>query len=773
MLRGDWAGAAQAAFVPLGVLLLGAFALALPKYGQGDEVVVGYADRMRIALALLLKSVGGGFSLGVEVNRPANPFGSGGGSDGPYGSGGVYGGGGAEEALSGSATLSLVPFTVTLLWIVALVVGVRLLRGRMRQGGAAWGPTAGLEAAVRLALLVGAGTLVLALVAQPDLQEAELSSAPLLSTLGALLLALLIGGGMLERERLRWWLAARPGARTAVRAGGTALRALGAALALSALVTFLALTQVEDLDELTDLNGSGISPLLAALLLLPNIAVSGLSLAWGAPVEAEASGASGLGGGSDRAGFGLSELADVTSSGAVVGALALGTVCALLIGVLTARRSANRGEQLLAAGLSYLGFLLLVALGGIGVEGAASPGGPGGGGSVEAGTPFPEAMLFGLLWIGAATFLAPFLLRLAPGASAAPGALAAPGTSPSTAATPAAPATSAASGAPGTPAAPTTPTPLASPATPATPAPVALTPHQAHPAEQASAPTPYPYAYPAEQVPGPYPGPYQLGPVEAGAGRGPGGGRRRSPAVVWSATLVCALLLGGGAAAGVVLWDRDGGDGKQSDDKAGSGPSRPGGDREDPTGGATDDPAGGEDPATGDPGTQDPGTQDPDVAEEPTGAASVPAGYHEVSSPMGYSFAVPDGWQKRKVERGTQTVFAPAGGPESFVVGVITDAGYTSYDNFLSMERTAKKRHGDYRRIRLEPNIFQGRSGAVWEYTYTDEAGRLIHAKDQGYVDSSGTEYATQLLGPDEDWDTVLSGAFDTALDTWRLSGSD
>ncbi|WP_157877769.1 zinc ribbon domain-containing protein, partial [Streptomyces kanamyceticus] len=344
--RGDWAGAVQAALWPLVLLLVGAVALASPSYGQDDEVVVGFVDRLRVSLALLLQSVGGGFALSGHEQRPVFDGTDGLGSDS------------SEQVLQGTASLHFVPLTVTALWIVALLIGVRVLRNRIRVRAAAApggvpGGTVGFEAAVRVTLLVTAGVLALALFAQPEIEGIEISSSPVLAALGALLLGLAVSCGVLHRDDLVHRMAARPGAQAVVRAAGTALRALVVVLVLCSLVAFISLTQVDDLAELTDLDNTDFSPLLVALLLLPNLAVTALGIGWGASAEASVSGGSSMyGGGQEGGSFGLSELGDVTNDWAIVGALALGLVCALTIGVLAARRLAGRrGEQFLAAGV--------------------------------------------------------------------------------------------------------------------------------------------------------------------------------------------------------------------------------------------------------------------------------------------------------------------------------------------------------------------------------------------------------------------------------------
>ncbi|WP_037898096.1 hypothetical protein, partial [Streptomyces sp. NRRL S-920] len=441
--RGDWAGSAQAALWPLALLLIGAIGIAIPSYGQDDEVVVDFTDRLRISLALLLQSVGGGFELTGSDRRPGL-----GASDG-LGSGGLGSGGLGSDAsgaaLEGSVSFHFVPLTVTALVIVALFIGVRVLRNRLvarGHGGQGGGGTAGLEAALRVTLLVTAGVLALALFAQPEIEGFELSSSPALAALGALALTLVVSCGVLHP-----WGAARPGAQSAVRAVGTALRALAVVLVLCSLVAFVSLAQVDDLKEITDLDDADISPLLVALLILPNLAIAALGIGWGAGVEAAVSGSSSLyGGGSQSRSFGLSELGDATNDWAIVGALALGLVCALTIGVLAARRCVHRGEQLLSAAVFFGLVLLLAGVGGTGFEasGAAVGGGSGLGGSsgkgeVEVGLSVPEVLLFGLLWVSAAALLGPYLLRMA-GQSAPLAPAYAPGV-PHAPATPQAPAT--------------------------------------------------------------------------------------------------------------------------------------------------------------------------------------------------------------------------------------------------------------------------------------------------------------------------------------------
>lgn len=219
--------------------------------------------------------------------------------------------------------------------------------------------------------------------------------------------------------------------------------------------------------------------------------------------------------------------------------------------------------------------------------------------------------------------------------------------------------------------------------------------------------------------------------------------------------------------AGALLWQdtgNDKADGAGKDDKASV--SR----TEQPSGSPSEDPGGAPSPAASqspEPGdSTDPGT---------TGESKVPEGTERITDPEGFSFAVPEGWTRQSVnpERPGQITYAGSTGREEFLVGVVTDAPYTSYENFRNIEKHTKSApdKSDYDRIRMEENTFQGRDGAIWEYTYTDEADRTIHAINQSYVAENGTEYAIQLSWREDFWPTGEGAkTHATALDTWRLT---
>ncbi|MEE1830600.1 zinc ribbon domain-containing protein [Streptomyces sp. SP17KL33] len=506
--RGDWGGSAAAALWPVGLLLAAALALAIPSYGQGtadEDDFVGFGDRLGLALAGLLQGLGGGFKISES---------GGGDFSGDYRS--------AEAAL----TLTFVPLTVTVLFIGALFLAVRQLRTRLvtraAYAGAGYGGgrTTGLEAAVRVTLLVTAAVLLLGLFAQPEVARVEASTSPWRAALGALLLTAVVSVGLLQRDDLAAWLAVRPGPRTLFRATGTAVRAMAIVLALCSLVTFVVLAANDEWQAEWE---EDLNPLLLVLLVLPNLAVHLLGLSWGASVQGEAgrtrygddtsydsSGDYGLVeaapyGDYERESFGLSELGDAVNSWAVVGALTLGVVCALVLGVLAARRSSGRGEQLLAAGVFFGLFLLLAGVSGFGMETSGSATAElstefAVAGQVDVGLDIAEALLFGLLWIFVAAFLAPYLVQM----TGARTAVIAPPVPPMPSNGPAA-----AHGVPG----------------------------------HSSTPAPAPYEPPLVEL-----GHHHLPPAEPP--------KSRNGTLIWTLTIAVAFVIGGGGAAAIMLWQK-------------------------------------------------------------------------------------------------------------------------------------------------------------------------------------------------------------------------
>nr|WP_254709541.1 hypothetical protein [Streptomyces lunaelactis] len=731
--RGDWLSSAKAAAWPTGMLLALAVALAIPTYGQDDEVVVGWSDRLRIALAMLLQGFGGGFEVKAADGSPGGLYGDGGGFPGSSGSSGPgssdYGDAGTDAI--GAASLSLVPLTVTLLMVGALYLGARTLRTK----------GAGLEAAVRISLLVTGVVLVLGLFAQPEIEGMRISSSPLLAALGTLAISLAVTSGVLQRDDLAGRLAQRPAARSTVRALGTAVGALGVVVALCSVVGFIVYATADDVDG---------TALLVVLPVLPNIGFAVLGLSWGVPVEYDVQGRSAMGGSSTEHGsFGLGEISDVWGGGAVAGALALGVICALTLGIRAARRSADRREQLLAGGFSLGLVLLFLGVSGVSADLAGGMGDWGGQGTSEFAPSVADGLLFGLLWVGAATFLGPYVLRMV-GQQSAPPALPAvlpvhPGYGPVPGYVPGpagSHAPAAGAPAPGDPA-----------ANPANQAP-------AHPPTVAAAPS-APYAVGPHTVNlGAAPAPVAHDPAADAAAA-----ERKRKVLVWTATLTAAFVIGGGATAGaLILKEHNDGSGHAQNKPPAASPSQA--PEQDPQASASPSATPSTDPSTS------PSATPTIPSSPPPGGSTLPVGFVLKQDPAGFSVGVMDGWKRRQA--GSQIFYeAPTGG-SYLQIGIIRNTPTTSYENFLGLEKKALETpERDYRRGQLTRNTYQGRPGALWEFTHIpepDEGGVRRHVIDQAFVAADGTEYAILAAGRADLWDASKDVVFSTATNTFRAN---
>ncbi|MET9861676.1 hypothetical protein ABZY93_20595 [Streptomyces smyrnaeus] len=790
-LKGDWLGALRVAGWPLALVFVGACALGIWSNDDLDDLDIGWGTRMRVALAALLQGVGGGF--GISADSATSTQG---------------------ERIAGEADISGLPLLVTAVWIGALVVASRAERRRL----AAAPPLAGFEAALRIGALCGLGGLALGLYASPSYEGLELESSPGLTLLWTFLLSTFVAALVLTRGGADAWLAARPGLRAVVGALRTAGLALVCVLALASVVMFVVLLASED-----DVDAGGVWALVA---LLPNVGAFGLALAWGAPIDVKWDISQWDAG---RESFGYGELNDLAQGWAVVGALAGGLVCALLLGTLVARRSVDRREQLLAAGFFVLGLLLVVAVAGVGFEARfhePSPGIDGGGlgddygndyggdygndydgdhsggyggdfgggdsfsshGEIAAG--IAELLLFALLWSYGGTLLVPFLRAqfgkggpggtglgatgLGAGAHGAaaygghvPGGYGASGYGPGGYGPGGygpggyAPVASGAPAAPATPPGPTAP-----PGSAASPLP-------APPSERPEQPDEPGAAHPATEPPS---GPEVLGP--GGGGPVPPPPRRRG--LTWAGLILAAFLVGGAAAGGAfyLAGDDGKGDSKAASKESAEGSGNKSPEDEQPTDGPDGSDTGPKPaPSDGSEGSDDPapdGDSGPDIGAGGSPrtplSTELPDGFTTRDDPKGFSVGVMEGWQRRA--KGTQVDYeAPTGG-DYLRIGVIENAGQSSYDNFRNLEKGARKRDG-YQRLELTKNTFRGRPGARWEFVYTsDDSGRTIHAIDQAYVSEDGTEYSIYVESRHDEWDADREQVFSTALSSWDENGS-
>ncbi|MFD7239068.1 hypothetical protein ACFWAT_27660 [Streptomyces syringium] len=686
---GDWLGSAKAVLWPTALLLVLALAVSLPSSDDYEEAdFAHWSDRFQVVIAVLMQGLGGTFE--VETSR---------------------GGSLITMFVQGSGSLSVWLLTFTLAWAGAVALGARLLR-RSRPRGAG----GGAEAALRIGLLSGAVVLVLGLYGQPDVKVFTVDTSPVLAALFTCALSGAVSASVLCREELVARCGA--GALMAVRAWGTALRALGLTVALCAVVVFVVVASHE-----SDVSGWGV---VASLLVLVNLALMALGLSWGASVEASA--AKGRGG-EEGGTFGLSQLGDTYGGWAQTGALALGVVCAVILALLLARRSADRREQALS-GAFFLGAFWLLSLAS-GAEMEMSAGTNFGYGSQSGegrlGPDVGESLLFGLLWTAGAVLLAAFLTRtgrttpgMPPGYPApqvawpAPAAPASPPAVP--AQPPVAPAASAPPAAPAAPAAPEVPTAVTD-VTPAAPAPPAATPLR------------------------------RTG---------------RSRVFMWVAVGLAAFVVGGAAAGGVLLMN------KKNDEKSGGGNGTAQANR--PAASPADGAKASGGPATAQPPVS-PSTSPAPFHDAPVPEKDLPSGYSTTIAPEGFSIVLPDGWHRMDKGSG-QIDFLGSTGFRHLRVGIVRDLGKSAHDHFLELEKVVSRQDG-YQRVQLTANTFQGKQGALWEWTYKEKgSGRLVRSIDQAYIDDTGTEYAIQYEDYDENWTTTRT-VFDNAVRYWRVAPLD
>ena len=425
---GRWDLAAAAAVVPAVCFVALAVVIGAWSSVAAHDSGVGFVSRTRVALALLLTGVG----ATLHFTTRFRDF-----SDSGTAFSDSYTGLGEDDGSSGfpdgsyttiHSTVSVIALAMTLLWVGSLVLALRRMRARAAAAEAAnsqtaAGRSAAAEAAVRVALLAAAAALVLGLFAQPHVREEHLGTGPALLTLWAFLISLATALLTLCAPEIHRRLAVRPGLAGAARALGTALRALLITVGIAGVVVFVVVGA-----HSSDTTGWGVA---FAALFLPNLGVAGLGLGWGAPFKVsestdltESSGS----GNSFHFSYGLSELGHIWSGWAMAGAVVGGVVCALVIGVLAARRSADRMEQFLVAGLFTAMFVVLAAFGGVATDGGSGfVGLADGHGHSAFGTSVPEALMFALLWSCGGVLVGPWVLRALGATVPAPGTFAAAG----------------------------------------------------------------------------------------------------------------------------------------------------------------------------------------------------------------------------------------------------------------------------------------------------------------------------------------------------------
>jgi hypothetical protein len=242
---------------------------------------------------------------------------------------------------------------------------------------------------------------------------------------------------------------------------------------------------------------------------------------------------------------------------------------------------------------------------------------------------------------------------------------------------------------------------------------------------------------------------------------------RKRKVLVWTATLTAAFVIGGGATAGALLLKKNNDESDQAQNKPPAASQSPT-PKQDPPASASPSASASDSPPVSPSATPSP---NPSQAQSPGGAA-LPAGFVLKQDPAGFTVGVMDGWKRRQA--GSQIFYeAPTGG--SYIqIGIVKNTPMSSYENFLGLEKKhLETPETDYQRSRLAQNTYQGRPGALWEFTHIpepDEGGLRRHIIDQAFVASDGTEYAILAAGRADLWDANRDVVFSTAINTFKAN---
>jgi hypothetical protein len=125
---------------------------------------------------------------------------------------------------------------------------------------------------------------------------------------------------------------------------------------------------------------------------------------------------------------------------------------------------------------------------------------------------------------------------------------------------------------------------------------------------------------------------------------------------------------------------------------------------------------------------------------------------------QGFSFEVPDGWERSRVKN-TFCFRDPAGGRGFVVTSGVSGADAAAY--FTGQERGARKSLPGYRRVSLTED--------GWEYTWKPSDGVVRHSRQVLVTPQAGTTYGVQWITSDAQWanDGLV---FEHVLDTFEIA---
>ncbi|MER7946183.1 protein kinase [Streptomyces sp. NPDC096079] len=149
----------------------------------------------------------------------------------------------------------------------------------------------------------------------------------------------------------------------------------------------------------------------------------------------------------------------------------------------------------------------------------------------------------------------------------------------------------------------------------------------------------------------------------------------------------------------------------------------------------------------------------------------VPAGWHRVDDPKGFSLLVPDGW-KRQTE-GDQVDYTPDNGRHRIRISIDKSPDFENpYMHAIDLERVLERRM-NYKRVKLNQTTYRDQvRSCLWEFTWTEKKDfpGPRHAIDQMYYEDDGTEYAIYMSSPESSWEKTRE-QFDIVVQHWRAPG--
>ncbi|MGW1592196.1 serine/threonine-protein kinase [Streptomyces sp. NPDC002343] len=172
-----------------------------------------------------------------------------------------------------------------------------------------------------------------------------------------------------------------------------------------------------------------------------------------------------------------------------------------------------------------------------------------------------------------------------------------------------------------------------------------------------------------------------------------------------------------------------------------------------------------------------PATPSPSVSGVTPGTdGTIPASWRRYDDEWGFSVYLPEGWSRKVVGVPgdlRQVDYTPDGGEHFVRIAIDTSPDFKdAYSHQLDLDGQLAERLADYRRLRLEKNVYRDLGGSVWEYTWkalAKDSGfpGLRRAMEETYIARDGTEYVIYISSPAADWDRT-SKQFKALLQGWQ-----